>query len=82
MLLLELCEVHKCFNILRNRHRNSLPTSTLKGNLEKYLHKNADKFMKPDSRELVSRGKYSCETLLKFCYQVKFLYDFATVNHF
>jgi len=42
------------------------------GNLEKYLQKNAEKFKKKDelSREINYIGKFSCEILLKYCYQV------------
>ena len=53
-----------------------------KGNLEKYLHKNAEKFKKMGSRELNSSGKYSCETLLKFCYQVTLVHVLSYVNNF
>ena len=43
-----------------------------KGNLEKYLHRNAEKFKKTgeNSLELRTSGRFSCETLLKYCYQV------------
>ena len=44
-------------------------------NLEKYLHRNVEKFKRDgeSSRDLNSTGRFSCETLLKYCYQVQTL---------
>ena len=85
MILLELCEVGRNYCIyLLYLITFKVPDSpdhllyfvlqySFQGNLENYLHKNAVKFKNNNDVlgwQLNQIGRYSCETLLKFSYQV------------